>query len=53
MEYKPEICHLRECLLFAFNSRKSAAEARRLIVETYGEAYIIQRTCRVWNATNI
>ena len=40
--------HLREVLLFAFNSKKSTAEARRMIVETYGEASISERTCRKW-----
>lgn len=46
--FKPNKRHLREVLLFAFNSRKSAAEARRMIVETYGEASISDRTCREW-----
>lgn len=35
-------------LLFAFNSGKSAAEARRMIIETYGEAAISERTCHEW-----
>lgn len=46
--------HSREVLLFAFNSKKSAVEARRMIVETYGEASISERTCRDGvNATKV
>ncbi|EFN60719.1 hypothetical protein EAG_09358, partial [Camponotus floridanus] len=29
--------HLREVLLFLFNSKKSAAESHRVLLETYGE----------------
>ena len=46
--YKPNKRHLRELLLFAFNSKKTAAKARQMIVETYGEASINERTCRYW-----
>ena len=47
-KFVPNKRHLREVLLFAFNSKKSAAEARRMIVKTYGEASISERTCREW-----
>ena len=46
--FEPNNRHLREVLLFAFKSKKSAAEARRMIVDTYGEAIISERTCREW-----
>lgn len=46
--FEPNKRHLREVLLFAFHSKKSAAEARRMIVDTYGEASISERTCREW-----
>lgn len=46
--FEPNKRHLREVLLFAFHSKKSAAEARRMIVDTYGEASISERTCRKW-----
>ena len=46
--FVPNKRHLREVLLFAFNSKKSAAEARRMIVKTYGEASISERTCQEW-----
>lgn len=40
--------HLRVVLLFAINSKKFSAEARQIIVETYSEAFISERTCREW-----
>ena len=36
--FKPNKRHLREFLIYFFNLKKSAAEAHRLLVETYGEA---------------
>lgn len=47
-KFEPKKGHLREVLLFAFHSKKNAAEARRMIVETYGESCISERTCREW-----
>jgi len=47
-KFEPNKRHLWEVLLFTFNSKKSAAEARRIIVETYGEDSISERTCREW-----
>ena len=39
---------MREVLLFAFNSKKSAAGAHRMIVDTYDVNTISEGTCRVW-----
>ncbi|EGI66625.1 Mariner Mos1 transposase, partial [Acromyrmex echinatior] len=40
--------HLREVLIFCFNMKKSAAEAHRMLSNTYGETAISERTCREW-----
>ena len=39
---------LREVLIFCFNMKNSAAEAHRILSNTYGEAAISERTCREW-----
>ena len=44
--FEPNKRHLRELLTYFFNLKKSAAEAHRLIVETYGEAALSERSCR-------
>ncbi|GFW40637.1 mariner Mos1 transposase [Trichonephila clavipes] len=44
--YEPNSHHLREVLIFCFNMKKSAAEAHRMLSNTYGEAAISERTCR-------
>ncbi|GFT60720.1 cytochrome b [Trichonephila clavipes] len=44
--YEPNSRHLREVLIFCFNMKKSAAEAHRMLSNTYGEAAISERTCR-------
>ncbi|GFT00898.1 mariner Mos1 transposase [Trichonephila clavipes] len=46
--YEPKSRHLREVLIFCFNMKKSAAEAHRMLSNTYGEAAISERTCREW-----
>lgn len=46
--YKPNSRHLREVLIFCFNMKKSAAEAHRMLLNTYGEVAISERTCREW-----
>ncbi|GFT77419.1 mariner Mos1 transposase [Trichonephila clavipes] len=46
--YEPNSRHLREVLIFCFNMKKSAAEANRMLSNTYGEAAISKRTCREW-----
>ncbi|EGI57517.1 Mariner Mos1 transposase, partial [Acromyrmex echinatior] len=40
--------HLREVLIFCFNTKKSAAEAHRMLSNIYGEAAISERKCRKW-----
>ncbi|GFX73963.1 mariner Mos1 transposase [Trichonephila clavipes] len=46
--YEPNSRHLREVLIFCFNMKKSAAEAHRMLSNTYSEAAITERTCREW-----
>lgn len=46
--YVPNSRHLREVLLFCYNSKKNAAEAHRMLSETYGDAAVSERTCREW-----
>ena len=43
--YDPNSRHLREVLIFCFNMKKFAAEAR-MLSNTYSEAAISERTCR-------
>ena len=46
--FEPNERHLWELLIYFFNLKKSAAEARLLLVNTYGEAAISERSCREW-----
>ena len=46
--YVPNSRHLREVLLFCYNSKKNAAEAHRMLSETYGDAALSERTYREW-----
>ncbi|EGI62167.1 Mariner Mos1 transposase [Acromyrmex echinatior] len=46
--YEPNFRHLREVLIFCFNMKKSAAEAHRMLSNTYGEAAISEKTYREW-----
>ena len=46
--YEPKSRHLLEVLIFCFNMKKYAAEAHRMLSNTYGEATISERTCREW-----
>ncbi|GFX05310.1 mariner Mos1 transposase [Trichonephila clavipes] len=46
--YEPNSRHLREVLIFCFNMKKSAAEAHRMLSNTYGKAAISERRCREW-----
>jgi len=39
--------HVRYCLLFCFHQKKSAADAHRIIYETYDENIIIIRMCEL------
>ena len=46
--FVPNSHHLREVLIFCFYSKKSVAEAHRMLSSTYGEADLGERTCREW-----
>ena len=54
--FEPNNRHLRELLIYFLNFKKQfelqlqfdAAEAHRLLVETYGEAALSYRCCREW-----
>ena len=46
--FEPNKCYLWELLIYFFNLKKSAAEAPRLLVETYGKAALSERSCREW-----
>ena len=46
--FEPNKRHLRELLIYFFNLKKFAVEAHQLLVETYGEAAISERSCREW-----
>lgn len=46
--FVPNKQHLREALLFCFNLKKNAAEARRLLEEAYGEHAPSKTTCEDW-----
>ena len=48
LRFEPNKRHLRELLIYFFNLKKSAAEAHRLLVRTYGEAALTERSCREW-----
>lgn len=40
--------HIRHCMLFLFHQQKTAAEATRIICETYGQETITDSGCRKW-----
>ena len=46
--FEPKKRHLRELLIYFFNLKESAVEANRLLIETYGEAALSERSCRKW-----
>lgn len=39
---------MREVLIVCFKMKKSAAEAHQMLLNTYVEATISERTCREW-----
>ncbi|UYV60810.1 SETMAR [Cordylochernes scorpioides] len=45
---EPKSAHLREVLLFAFNWKKSATEAHRMLEEVYGEHALSKSQCYRW-----
>jgi len=48
---KNRVRNIRHCLLFYFHQKKSAADAHRIICETYDENIIAIKTCRNWFKT--
>ena len=46
--FEPTKQHLRRILLHYFIKKKSAAEAHRILVETYGDHALSETTCRDW-----
>ena len=44
--FEPNTRRLRELLIFFFNLKKSTAEGHRMLVETYGEAALNERSFR-------
>jgi len=46
--FVPNKQHLREALLFCFNLKENAAEARRLLEKAYGEHAQSKTTCEDW-----
>ncbi|UYV68289.1 hypothetical protein LAZ67_5003708 [Cordylochernes scorpioides] len=45
---EPKSAHLREVLLFAFNWKKSATEAHRMLEEVYGDHALSKSQCYRW-----
>lgn len=46
--FVPNSRHLREVLIFCFHLERTAAEAHRMVFNTYGESVPSERTCREW-----
>ena len=46
--FVPNKVYLRGILLHYFIQNKSAAEAHRILVETYGDSALSDTTCRDW-----
>ena len=46
--FVPNEVYLREILFHYFIQKKSAAEAHRILVETYGDNALSDTTCRDW-----
>ena len=44
----PQEEHMREALLFCFNSKKSPAESHRMLVEAYSDSALSETTGRDW-----
>lgn len=47
-QFEPNRRHLREVALFCFNSKKSAAEAHRMLKEVYGDDCVDDSSVRGW-----
>ena len=48
--FVPEKVFLRRALLHYFNTKKTAAESHRILVEVYGEHALAWGTCQKWFA---
>lgn len=48
--FVPNNVFLRGVLLHYFNMKKTAAESHRILVETYGDDALAERTCQKWFA---
>ena len=48
--FVPEKVFLRRVLLHYFNTKKTAAESHRILVEVYGEHALAEGTCQKWFA---
>ena len=46
--FEPNSSNLREVFIFGFHLKKTAAEAHRILLNTYGEDILSERTCREW-----
>ncbi|XP_046837793.1 histone H1C-like [Vespa crabro] len=40
--------HIRHCMLFCFNQKKTVEEAKRIISATYGENVVSTNICKAW-----
>ncbi|UYV78809.1 hypothetical protein LAZ67_16002855 [Cordylochernes scorpioides] len=47
-DFRAKSAHLREVLLFAFNWKKSATEAHRMLEEVYGDHALSKSQCNRW-----
>ena len=47
-DFMPNNRHFREVLILFFHSKKTAAEAHREVQKVYGDAALIETTCRDW-----
>ncbi|GBP70287.1 Mariner Mos1 transposase [Eumeta japonica] len=47
-KFEPNKRHLWELFIYFFNLKKTAAEAHRLLAESYNEATLSEKTCREW-----
>ena len=46
--FESNSCNLRKVLIFYIDLKKTAAEAHRMLLSTYGEAALNEKTCREW-----
>ena len=46
--FMPNSRHLQEVLILCFHLKKTAPEDHRMLLSTYDEAALSERTCREW-----